>query len=93
MTGDSASWSGSSSASRSVGAVWLYAAIRPRYGAGAGTAARAVAVWFFQSLLPTVAEANLGLFPRSILMTSTLWPLVELIIATILGAWLYREAA
>ena len=77
-----------------IAAVWLYAAIRPRYGAGAGTAARAgLAVWFFQSLLPTVAQANLALFPRNILMTSTIWALVELIIATVLGAWLYREAA
>jgi hypothetical protein len=77
-----------------IGAVWLYAAIRPRYGAGAGTAARAgVAVWFFESLLPCVAQLNLGLFPRNIPLTSTAWGLVELIIATVLGAWLYREAA
>jgi hypothetical protein len=77
-----------------IGAVWLYAAIRPRYGAGAGTAARAgIAVWFFQSFLPHVATLNLGLFPKNIALTSTVWGLVELIIATILGAWLYREAA
>jgi hypothetical protein len=77
-----------------IGAVWLYAAIRPRYGAGAGTAVRAgIAVWFFESLLATVAQANLGLFPKNILMTATIWGLVELIIATVIGAWLYREAA
>jgi len=77
-----------------IAAVWLYAAIRPRYGAGAGTAAKAgIAVWFFESLLPSVAQLNLGLFPSKLVMTSTIWGLVELIIATILGAWLYREAA
>jgi hypothetical protein len=77
-----------------IGAVWLYAAIRPRYGAGAGTAVRAgITVWFFMSLLPTIAEANLGLFPKNVLMTSVIWSLVELIIATVLGAWLYRESA
>jgi len=77
-----------------IAAVWLYAAIRPRYGAGAGTAARAgVAVWFFQSLLPSVAQLNLQLFPSKLILTATVWALVELIIATILGAWLYREAA
>jgi len=77
-----------------IAAVWLYAAIRPRYGAGAGTAARAgVAVWFFQSLLPSVAQLNLALFPSKLVLTATAWGLVELIIATVLGAWLYREAA
>lgn len=75
-------------------AVWLYAAIRPRYGAGAGTAVRAgIAVWFFESLLPNVAQLNLHLFPNHIALTSVAWGLVELIIATVLGAWLYREAA
>jgi len=77
-----------------IAAVWLYAAIRPRYGAGAGTAAKAgIAVWFFESLLPSVAQLNLGLFPSKLIVTAAIWALVELIIATILGAWLYREAA
>jgi hypothetical protein len=77
-----------------IGVVWMYAAIRPRYGAGAGTAVRAgIAVWFFMSLLPTIAEANMGLFAKNILMTTVIWSLVELIIAAVLGAWLYREAA
>ena len=77
-----------------IAAVWLYAAIRPRYGAGAGTAAKAgIAVWFFQCLLPHVAQLNLHLFPNSIALTSMAWGFVELIIATVLGAWLYREAA
>jgi hypothetical protein len=49
-----------------IAAVWLYAAIRPRYGAGPGTAARAaVAVWFFGCLLTSVAMWNMGLFPFS----------------------------
>ncbi len=77
-----------------IGAVWLYAAIRPRYGAGPGTAVRAgITVWFFLTLLPAVAEANMGLFAKNILMTSTIWAFVESIIATVLGAWLYRESA
>jgi len=77
-----------------IGAVWMYAAIRPRYGAGAGTAVRAgIAVWFFMSLLSAIAEANMGLFAKNILMTTAIWSFVELIIASVLGAWLYREAA
>lgn len=75
-----------------IAAVWLYAAIRPRYGAGVKTALCAgVAVWFFANLLPTVATVNMGLFPLGMMVTATIWGLVELGIATTLGAWLYRE--
>ena len=73
-----------------IASVWLYAAIRPRYGAGAGTAARAgVVVWFFGSLVCTVIMVNLGLFPFNVL--PVVWELVQAIIATIVGAWLYKE--
>ena len=72
-------------------AVWLYAAIRPRYGPGPGTAARAgLVVWFFTCLLWALAMQNLGLFPVSVL--ALVWVLVESIVATIAGAWLYKEA-
>ena len=75
-----------------IAAVWLYAAIRPRYGPGAGTAARAgVAVWFFADLLAVVAQANLGLFQSNLLVVPAIWTLVEQIVATVAGAWLYRE--
>jgi hypothetical protein len=73
-----------------IAAVWLYAAIRPRYGQGAGTAARAgVAVWFFTWLLSMVALQNMGVFP--IMIVAFFWTLVECIVATVAGAWLYRE--
>ena len=73
-----------------IASVWLYAAIRPRYGAGAGTAARAgVVVWFFASLVCTVVIVNMGLFPLNGL--AVIWELVQAILATILGAWLYKE--
>ena len=71
-------------------AVWLYAAIRPRYGAGPGTAARAaVAAWFFGCLLPSVAMWNMGLLPFSGLEVG--WDLVTEIIAVIAGAAVYKE--
>ncbi len=77
-----------------IAALWLYAAIRPRYGPGPGTAARAgIAVWFFRSLVGAVASSNLELFPARMMTISTAWVLVELILATVLGAWLYKEAA
>jgi hypothetical protein len=73
-----------------IASVWLYAAIRPRYGAGAGTAARAgIAVWFFGSVVCTVVMVNMGIFPFNAL--PVVWELVQAIIATVIGAWLYRE--
>jgi hypothetical protein len=75
-----------------IAAVWLYAAIRPRYGAGPATAARAgLAVWVLADLLSAVAFSNLGLFPISAVIL--IWTLVEAILATNVGAWLYKEEA
>jgi hypothetical protein len=74
-----------------IAAVWLYAAIRPRYGAGASTAVRAgLAVWFFTSLLAIIAMRAMGLFQIS--LAGLVWTLVECVAATLAGAWLYREA-
>jgi hypothetical protein len=74
-----------------IAAVWLYAAIRPRYGAGPATAIRAgIAVWVFGWLLSMIAMENLGVFPISAL--ALVWTLVECIVATVAGAWLYKES-
>lgn len=73
-----------------IAAVWLYAAIRPRYGAGVGTAVRAgVAVWFFSSVYMTIVMTNLGVFALN--ATSVCLELVAGVIATVAGAWLYKE--
>jgi len=34
---------------------------------------------------------NMGIFPRNMLMTGLVWGLVELIVATVAGAWAYKE--
>ena len=75
-----------------IAAVWLYAAIRPRYGAGPGTAVKAgVAAWFFAQVFSALVFWNLGLFPfRPEIL---IWTLVESIVATAAGAWLYKEEA
>ncbi|MGE5413966.1 MAG: hypothetical protein ACM3NW_07320 [Syntrophomonadaceae bacterium] len=71
--------------------VWLYAAIRPRYGPGPGTAVRAgLATWFIGWFLSMVAMQNMGLFPIS--PVTFVWTLAESVISTMAGAWLYREA-
>jgi hypothetical protein len=74
-----------------IGAIWLYAAIRPRYGPGPGTAARAgLAAWFFCCLLSVVAMVNLGIFPFN--AVGFIWELAHSLLATIIGAAIYKEA-
>ena len=73
-------------------AVWLYAAIRPRYGAGPKTAACAgAAVWGLGYLLASVTPVALHLFPRHLMAIGLAVGLVEVIAGTLAGAWLYRE--
>lgn len=75
-------------------AVWLYAAIRPRYGAGPLTALVAgFALWLLAYLLPTLSWMALNLFPGRLLAIALLVGLVEILIATLAGAWLYKESA
>ena len=73
-------------------AVWLYAAIRPRYGAGPKTAACAgAAVWGLGYLLASVTPIALHLFSRHIIAIGLAVGLVEVLVGTVAGAWLYRE--
>ncbi len=73
-------------------AVWLYAAIRPRCGAGPRTAIIAgIACWLLSGLVPTVSWGSLGLVPASVLVLNVLVHLVILVVATLLGAWTYWE--
>lgn len=77
-----------------IAAVWLYAAIRPRYGAGAGTAIRAALVaWALVAVLPNLSLFPLGIFPTRLLVVPSVTGLIELVIATIVGAWIYKEEA
>ena len=72
--------------------VWLYAAVRPRYGAGAGTAIRVgLVMWMLMSLMFSVAMWNMGLF--EIMPVILVWELVQIVVATVAGAALYKEAA
>ena len=75
-----------------IGAVWIYAAIRPRYGAGAGTAVRAgLATWALAVFLADLSNYPLGLFPVRLLVITSIVALFEIVVATVVGAWLYKE--
>jgi hypothetical protein len=75
-----------------IAAVWLYAGIRPRYGAGPGTAAKAgFAIWLLGHFLCAIVFINMGLFSGGSETMPLIWTLVESIVATLVGAWLYKE--
>src|SRR5262245_16122921 len=72
--------------------IWLYAAIRPRYGAGPGSAIMAgLIVFFLAYLYPNAGLAVLGFLPVNMLLIILAWGLVEILIAAVAGAWLYQE--
>ena len=73
-------------------AVWLYAAIRPRFGAGPGTAVLAgLIVWFLSPGMSVVQDLAMGMLPAKLLAFGLLWTLVEMPLAAIAGAWVYKE--
>jgi hypothetical protein len=72
--------------------VWIYAAIRPRFGPGPMTAICAgLVVWFLAAFMASASMLPLHLFPRRLLFYGALWEFFEFPIATIAGAWIYRE--
>jgi len=78
-----------------IGAVWLYAAVRPRFGPGLKTAVlTGFAFWLFTTVLRTIDDAGIGypvLLPPRLLTTLLLVSLVQLIAASVAGAWIYKE--
>jgi len=73
--------------------VWLYAAIRPRFGPGPKTAVIAgVALWMAVYLLPSLINFAMTLWPTRLTCIPLATSFFESIIATMVGGWLYREA-
>ncbi len=76
-----------------IAAIWLYAAIRPRYGPGAATAVRAgFAVWLLAHATFSLATGTMELLPQRIMWMSAAWSLPETLLATLAGARIYGES-
>ena len=74
-----------------ISILWLYAAIRPRYGPGAKTALIAAFAWWFIVSLGDATWCSFGIFPPSTVIPLMIGTLPALILATLAGAGLYRE--
>lgn len=75
-------------------AIWVYAAIRPRFGAGIKTAIIAgLAVWLLTTVFPNVALMHVAhLFSNHLTLYTTLGGLVEVVFGTVVGASVYKES-
>jgi hypothetical protein len=74
-----------------IWAMWLYAAIRPRYGAGPKTAVAAGVSWW---MISSLIDATWGSF--GFVAVQSLWPVMAaslpaIMVAALTGAWLYVE--
>jgi hypothetical protein len=72
--------------------IWVYAAIRPRFGPGPKTAAMAgAAIWFAAYLFPGVSSSAMGFFPGNVTALALGWGLIEVLLAAVVGAYFYKE--
>ena len=74
-----------------ISILWLYAAIRPRYGAGAKTAVIAAFAWWFIVTLGDATWCSFGFFPPRTVIPLMAGSLPALILATLAGARFYKE--
>jgi hypothetical protein len=72
--------------------IFLYAGLRPRFGAGVKTAVIAALIMWIVFMMGAVADVVIGLTPANLVVFAGAWSLVETIIAAVAGAWVYKES-
>jgi hypothetical protein len=81
-------------ASLGIFCLLLYAAVRPRLGAGVKTAITVgVLVFLVGTLFPPFGLTMQAFAPAGLLLETIIWNAIQLPLATVAGAWLYREGA
>jgi hypothetical protein len=74
-----------------ISMMWLYAAIRPRYGKGNRTATIAALAWWFIVTLGDATWCSFGLFPAYTVIPLIIGTLPAVIVATLIGVRFYRS--
>jgi hypothetical protein len=75
-----------------IALIWIYAAIRPRFGPGPRTAiAAGLVLWVLAYVLFASTLWAFGMFTARIAIVTSVWGLFEAPIAALAGAWLYVE--
>lgn len=74
--------------------VWLYAAIRPRFGPGPRTAVIAgLFIWLSLWLLGFGSMGVSFMIPGNLILITLIWGIFEICLAALAGGWAYREEA
>jgi hypothetical protein len=77
-----------------IATVWLYAAIRPRFGAGPKTAMYAgLIVWALSYLNMAITMGVLGINSMGVVVLGIVWTALEMMVASAVGGYLYTEGA
>jgi hypothetical protein len=72
---------------------WVYAAIRPRFGPGPKTAVCAgLIIWVLAYAWPSLSGMVMDMLPARLFVIGMVWGVFEAPIASLAGAWLYRES-
>jgi hypothetical protein len=72
--------------------MWIYIALRQRFGAGSQTALLAgLAVWVVGRFCVALDMLGLGVFPVHMMIEQALLGLLAILPSTLLGAWIYRD--
>jgi hypothetical protein len=73
-------------------AIWTYAAIRPHFGEGPKTAIfAALLTWVTVYVLADSTPTIMGIFPMPLTLMLVGIGLVEIVVATLAGAYFYKE--
>jgi hypothetical protein len=72
--------------------VFTYAAIRPRFGASAKTALIAGGTLWLAGLPQAISSSIIGITPSDFALMTCVTALIEIEVAAVVGAWLYKEA-
>jgi hypothetical protein len=77
---------------KGMAAIWLYSAIRPRFGPGFETAIiAALFVWILVLPVPMIGLLPMRFFSVSFAAEWAGLALIPIVVGTLVGAWLYRE--
>ena len=72
--------------------IWIYAAIRPRFGPGPKTAVIAgCALWILAYVLFGASLWAAGMLSTQLTIVPIIWGAAEAPVAALAGAWFYRE--
>ncbi len=72
--------------------VWLYAAIRPRFGPGPSTAFKAgMAVWLLFYGLGVMVNWLMGIVSTNLYVITLVYTVIMMLVAAYVGGWVYKE--